>query len=99
MPQTNATVSIYRKTRDWKGAIATPVLVGTYDVWHEERWSMPLKGEVDRKEVEKGLIFLFEDVDLTDCYVRISGSDYTIVAADRFVDRLSEFHHIEFLYR
>lgn len=98
MPLTNATVSIYRKTRDWKQA-ETEALVGTYDVWNEERWTVPLRGEVDRKEVEKGVIFLFTDIDLTDCFVRIGSKDLEIVASDRFTDRHRNFHHIEFMYR
>ena len=98
MPVTNITVDIYRKSRTWKGA-ETEALVGEYDVWREERWTLPLQGEVDRKEIEKGVVFLFTDVDLTDCFMRVGSKDFEIVASDRFVDRREDFHHIEFVYR
>lgn len=44
------------------------------------------------------MFFLFDDIDLTDCFVTISGTDYPIVAFDRYSDRRGNFHHIEASY-
>ena len=103
-PQTNTEISIYSREEDWRGT-RTETLVGAYDVWNEERnltyieGTQAVAGAVDVKEVEKGIVFLFNDIDLTDKFVRIGSDDYEIVAWDRFVDRLGDFHHIEFSYK
>lgn len=103
-PQVNAEISLYTRSETWRGA-STETLFGTYDVWNEERnltyieGASATGGAVDVKEIEKGIIFLFSDVDLTDKFVRIGSDDFEIVAWDRHVDRLGDFHHIEFSYK
>lgn len=97
MPQTNATVTITRRTLDWEQN-ETETTVGSYSVFLEE-YSTVHRGNKDEKELGKGIIYLFSDVDLTDCYVTISNKRYEIVAFDRFVDSNSDFHHIELSYR
>ncbi|HID30660.1 MAG TPA: hypothetical protein EYP19_11730 [Desulfobacterales bacterium] len=90
-------MSIYRETTTWQGDADT-TLVGSYDVWNEEGYTVNVVG-VDKKEKYKGVIFLFSDIDLTDCYITLNGKRYDIVASDRFVDERQDFHHIEFTYR
>ena len=98
MDHRNATVSFYFRDEDWKGSV-TQSLVGEYDVWEEPSWETPYKGERDRKEIHKGMIFLFTDLDLTNCFVRIDSRDFEITDYNRFVDRHRDFHHIEVLYK
>lgn len=100
--QTNDTVSIYRRTRDWKGKISDSLL-GSYDVWNEERKTVKVDdigvGTGNVVEGEKGIFILFSNIDLTDCYVVSRGGTFEAVDYDYFYDRLGDFHHIECKYK
>lgn len=101
---TNSSASIYRRTKNWEGQAQAAVLVGTYDVWQEDlkgvrHLSPDIGGALDVKEQARGFIVIYEDIDLTDCYVSINSTEYKILDFDRYVDENSDFIHIEIYYR
>ncbi len=101
--QTNASITFYKKTRDWKQAIGTPTNLGTFDVWLEFgtqiKWRS-VGGQGLKEEVGKGMIFLQDDIDLTDAYFTYSGEQYEVTAVDgRFPDRQQTFHHQEAIFK
>ena len=105
MTQTNSTVTLVRKTKDWQGNLSKST-VGSYSVWLEERKSVlhhqyrrDLRGFVDEAEVSKGMFFLFSDVDLSDTLAVVDGSSFTVINWDRFKDRKGNFHHLEVFYK
>jgi hypothetical protein len=104
MPQTNATVDISVRSRDWKND-ETITLVGTYKVWLDEHSSTVIRNVVGQRssqiqlDISRGVVIMFIDIDLTDSIVNINGYDYEIITWDRFLDRKGNFHHLEFIYR
>ena len=100
MAITNTVVTLKRKSSTGSGSFGKTTL-GSYDVWLETT-SVDAQRRVgsitNELSVPQGMFFLFSDVDLTDCFVTISGTDYPISAFDRYADRRGNFHHIEASY-
>lgn len=100
MAITNTVVTIKRKTSTGSGSFGKTVL-GSFDVWLEQE-SVAAQRRVgsitNELSIPRGTLFLFEDIDLTDCFVTIDNTDYPIDAFDRYIDRRGNFHHIEASY-
>jgi hypothetical protein len=107
--QTNASITFYRRVRNWKQEITDPEEIGTYDVWLEFGSKVVWRSIGDRhsvggqgvaEEIGKGMIFLLDDVDLTDAYFAYKGEQYEVSAIDGdFLDRQQNFHHKEVLFK
>lgn len=100
--QTNATVTLYRKARDWKQELTTSE-IGSFDVWLEFGTKVVVRsvgGQAIIEEIGKGMIFLLDDIDLTDAYFIHENEQYDISLIDGvFRDRQQNFHHIEAYFK
>ena len=102
MGRTNTTISIYRKPT-LPTSEDSPTLVGTYDVWLQERINIVTSAnDLDLPaailEQAKGLVILWDDIDLSNCYMTYNGVNYEITGTFRFMLRDDRFHHREFIY-
>lgn len=100
MALTNTVVEIKRKTSTGSGAFGKTSL-GDFSVWLEQDSVAAQRrvGSVTNElSIPQGTIFLFSDIDLTDCFVTIDSADRPITAFDRYIDRKGNFHHIEASY-
>jgi hypothetical protein len=102
MGRTNTTISIYRKP-----ALPTsgdnPTLVGSYAVWLQERIDIvTAANDLDIPaailEQAKGLVIMWDDVDLSNCYMTYDSKDWEITGMTRFMLKGNRFHHKEFFY-
>jgi len=100
MAITNTVATIKRKSSTGHGSFSKTV-VGQYSIWLEQS-SVSAQRRIgsitNEQDVPEGTFFLFEDIDLTDCYIDVDGTDRPITAFDRFIDRKGDFHHIEGAY-
>lgn len=100
--QTNANITLYRKTRNWKQELSTAE-IGSYDVWLEFGTKVVVRsvgGQEIKEEIGKGMIFLLDNIDLTDTYFVYENEQYEISMVDGvFRDRQQNFHHIEAYFK
>jgi len=100
MAITNTVATIKRRSSTGHGSFSKTTL-GQYSIWLEQS-SVSAQRRIgsihNEQDVPQGMFFLFDDIDLTDCYITIDGTDYPITAFDRFIDRSGDFHHIEASY-
>lgn len=101
MAQTNASINIIKKSENWKGEPSDSNVLTNENVWIEEHSTQLVSNPNGSSEVIelKGLVFLFTNVDLTNCYVVYNSVQYQIFKWDRYTDRKGDFHHIEILYK
>jgi hypothetical protein len=98
--RTNKTITIIRETVNWKHQKTTTSL-GSYDVWLEEvvvRSLTHREGHTVSEKLGDGLVFLANDVDLTNCYWMSGSTRHDFVDWDRFYARDGAFHHVEAIY-
>jgi hypothetical protein len=102
MGRTNTTILIYRKPLiPTSGDI--PTLVGSYDVWLQERLDIvtaanDLNIPAAILEQAKGLVILWDDIDISNCYIVYGSIKYEITGTFRYMTRGNRFHHREFFY-
>lgn len=98
MAITNRQVEVLRKTSSGHGHFGK-TSIGVFDVWYEGMETRELRDSVgavtNRDKVPSGLLFFFDDLDLSDCFVKIDDAVFPVVAFDKFYDRNGSFHHIE----
>jgi len=98
---TNATIIVKRETSNYKQG-KTVTTVGTYAVWHEEAVVKAYKS-VNGRPVEEvlgsGMVILFNNITLTNCYLLINSVRRDIISFDRFTRADGTFHHIEVVYK
>jgi len=100
MAITNKSVELKRKTSTGAGSFSKTSL-GTYDVWLEgldTREQRSIGGITNERAIPHGIIFLFTEIDLTDCFVVYGGNTFPITSFDVLYDRDGDFHHIEALF-
>lgn len=100
MAITNQTIQLKRKSSTGTGSFGK-TLLGSYDVWLEgldTKEQRNVGGITNERAIPHGLIFLFDDVDLTDCFITTGSVDYPVISFDRFLSRNGDFHHIEALF-
>lgn len=101
MGRVNTTIDIYRKPfNPILGESAT--LVGNYEAWIEERIFVvdsanDLSIPATILEQAKGLGIIWEDIDLTNCYIVYNTVEYEITQFFAFRTAIG-FHHKEFIY-
>ena len=100
--QTNATITITRRDTTWDKH-STETSLGTFKVWVEERAIVKTRAAAknlpaDRKYEESGIIFLFTDLDLQNCFITYSGAVHEIISTERFTTPRGLFHHLEVAY-
>jgi hypothetical protein len=101
MGRTNASIVIQRKTTDWdQSETITPV--GTYDVWIDEKLDVTgtargLDVSPSLIEMGRGLVILWDDLELSGCSMIYNTVEYQILRTWRFATA-SGFHHMEFVY-
>ena len=102
MFRTNTSIQLYRETIDWQGNRSSELL-GTFDGWIEEGSNLVFvrnkEGKVGVTEMGMGTLFLFSDIDLSNCYFIEDGKRREIVQKYRYVDGKNRFHHIEVIYK
>jgi len=97
---TNKTVELKRKTSTGSGSFGKTSL-GTFSVWLEgldTQEQRNIGSVTNERAIPHGLIFLFSDIDLTNCFVVYDGGTYPVTGFDKFYDRNGDFHHIEALF-
>ncbi len=102
MARTNASVTIYRRTKTYSGSRTTST-VGTYDAWIEEhinweRIQSVFGGSLSMLDKARGLGIIFSDVDLLNTFVTYGGKDYEILKFAKFMDYRATVRHVEFIY-
>jgi len=100
MAITNTVATFKRRSGTGHGSF-TKEVIGEYPIWLEQSsvsTQRRIGSYANEQDIPDGTFFLFEDIDLTDCYINVDGEDRPIISFDRFLDRNGEFHHIEGAY-
>ena len=102
MPRTNATVSLFRESKDWQGNI-TRTALGDYDVYLEEyaqREIRKIDGSGMAIAQSRGFFILFYDLSCENLSVAYGGDTFSAFSWARFTfPRSGRFHHTEVEYR
>ena len=97
---TNGSINIYKRTKSYKGEI-TNTLVGSYDIWVNEEEQFIYRnvgGATTLVKTGKGIIFLFEEVDLKNCFLKYLTKVYEIISINTYRKSATEFGHTEIIY-
>ena len=98
--KTNTSIIIYKQTKDWKGVV-TETALGTFDVWleHGNTYAyVNVQGQYVKELMGKGFVILGDEVDIKSGYIYHDNIRYEIKGIETFLDRRSNFHHMEFYY-
>ena len=95
--KTNYEIELWKETITWQKA-KSEALVDYYNAWVEfdNQWTF-INGVASL--IGKGLVIMSEDVDLTDCFLKINSIRYEIAQKATFYDRRGDFHHIEIIFK